>query len=100
MKALYSGLRQAPVDTFSGPLSPRYASPPRARGSALRKYGRPSGNDQFGNPPVFGLAKVWQAIGIGPVGQPRATGPALVVQRVATDVDHAVDRRGAAQHPP
>ena len=50
--------------------------------------------------PCFGLAEVGQAVGIRPVLQSGVRRPALVVHGVAADVDHAVDRGRAAQHPP
>ena len=48
--------------------------------------------------PCFGLAKVRQAMRVTPVGQVVAARPALVIQGVSADVDHAVDRGGAADH--
>ena len=48
--------------------------------------------------PCFGLAKVRQAIRVAPIVQAMAMGPALVIQGVSADVDHAVDRGGAADH--
>ncbi len=47
----------------------------------------------------LGLAEGLQHLVVGPVAQPHLR-PAVVVQPVAAGVDHAVDRRGAAQHPP
>ena len=43
------------------------------------------------------LAEVGQALTIVPVGQDGVLGPVVVIQRIAADVAHAVDQRGAAQ---
>ena len=46
----------------------------------------------------LGLAEIRQAMVVVPVRQAILFGPADVVQRMATDIDHAVDRRRAADH--
>ncbi len=48
---------------------------------------------------VFAAHEVRQAVRVRPVGQSRPLRPAVVVERMAPDVDHSVDRRRAAQHP-
>ena len=45
----------------------------------------------------LGLAEIRQAVMVGPILQPGPAGPAVIVHRVAADVAHAVDQRGAAQ---
>ena len=45
----------------------------------------------------LGLAEIGQAVGVAPALQAGLLRPALVVHRVAADVDHAVDQRRAAQ---
>ena len=47
---------------------------------------------------ALGLAEIGQHLGIGPAGR-AAFGPAVVVQGVAADIGHAVDRGGTADHP-
>ena len=46
----------------------------------------------------FRALEVGQAVRVGPVREALRGGPAVVVERVAADVDHAVDRRRAAEH--
>ncbi len=45
---------------------------------------------------VFGTFEIGQHVGIGPAGVAEA-GPSVVVRPVAADIDHGVDRRGAAE---
>ena len=48
----------------------------------------------------FGALEIGQAVRVRPVREALRVGPAVVVERVAADVDHAVDRRRAAEHAP
>ncbi len=50
--------------------------------------------------PRLGALEVGEAVCVGPLFEAADAGPAVVVQRVAADVDHAVDRRRAAEHAP
>ncbi|MCY1309267.1 hypothetical protein D9M70_593460 [compost metagenome] len=45
----------------------------------------------------LGLAEVGQAVGVAPVLQRLVLCPAVVVHRVAADIDHAVDQRRTTQ---
>ena len=45
---------------------------------------------------AFGLAEIGQHVRIGPARQPHLP-PLVIVPGMAADIDHAVDRRGAAQ---
>ena len=46
----------------------------------------------------LGAAKVRQATRVGPFRQAVVPGPAVVIERMAADVDHAVDRRRTPDH--
>ncbi len=45
----------------------------------------------------FRLFEIRQAIGVGPVLQPRQRRPAVIVERMAAHIAHPVDRRGTAK---
>ena len=45
----------------------------------------------------FGLFEIGQAVGIRPIGQTVDFRPVIEIQRIATDVAHAVNQRRAAQ---
>src|SRR4030095_511843 len=49
---------------------------------------------------VLGAEEVGQQVGVAPAGAGVGVAPAVVVERVAADVDHAVDGRAAPERTP
>jgi hypothetical protein len=49
---------------------------------------------------ILGPAEVGQQVDVAPAGAAVAVAPGVVVDPVAANVGHAVDRRAAPEHPP